>query len=386
MTGSDRIVVLDGGTVVEDGTHESLLAATAATAGDVSPPADGEAPARPPVKSTGLYANMWALQRLGERSGTHHHGHGGVGGTKRDLARASVTSATLGPSLPSTNSLAGSELAPDATPAAHSSTPPPAADGSSGAHVSVKVDAAVTAPAGGSKTAAVDGDKKGDAKKKGKGGKDAAASAPAAPPDPELAEKLALPPVPYKRVMAFSKPEMPALALGTAFACANGAVFPAFSILLSRMVRSAKWRVGCVEASIPTSHDLALHHPGRALLLLSQVAILFEANNNTVHTQALFYMGAWHSGRMGSGCSKATVRPRGRELTSTHPTLLPLDLTIRAGMFFLLAGGCFLLNVAQIGTFGWASGRFVRRIRRATFAALLRQEVGFFDLPENSPG
>jgi ATP-binding cassette, subfamily B (MDR/TAP), member 1 len=55
-------------------------------------------------------------------------------------------------------------------------------------------------------------------------------------------------------------------------------------------------------------------------------------------------------------------------------------------MFFLLAGGCFLLNVAQIGTFGWASGRFVRRIRRATFSALLRQEVGFFDMPENSPG
>jgi hypothetical protein len=321
VTGSDRIVVLDGGAVVEDGTHESLLAASATTAGDVSPPGEGEAPARPAAKSTGLYASMWALQRLGERSGTH--GHVG-GGTRRDLARASVTAATLGPSLPSTNSLAGSEVtAPDATPAAARRSSTLAVDG---AHVSVKVGAdgnaaPAVATAAAAADGAADGDKAATAGKKGakKGGKGDAA--PAAPVDPELVEKLALPPVPYKRVMQFSRPEMPALALGTAFACANGAVFPAFSILLSRMVskgmgwrlrkgewsavcRDATWRVSLREARRTPSNSRPLCPPSTPL----QVAILFEANNDTVHTQALFYMGALiGAGPVAAGCAEIST-------------------------------------------------------------------------------
>ena len=54
--------------------------------------------------------------------------------------------------------------------------------------------------------------------------------------------------------------------------------------------------------------------------------------------------------------------------------------------FFILAAGGFILNFGQNLLFGIFAARFVRRVRYAAYTALLRQEIGFFDLPANAPG
>eukprot|EP00644_Phytophthora_capsici_P007535 jgi/Phyca11/546556/estExt2_Genewise1Plus.C_PHYCAscaffold_210421 len=46
---------------------------------------------------------------------------------------------------------------------------------------------------------------------------------------------------------------------------------------------------------------------------------------------------------------------------------------------------CVAITLMNYG-FGVASNRLVARVRVATYGAMLRQEVGWFDLPENSPG
>jgi ABC-type multidrug transport system fused ATPase/permease subunit len=54
-------------------------------------------------------------------------------------------------------------------------------------------------------------------------------------------------------------------------------------------------------------------------------------------------------------------------------------------LFLILAFVAFAANFLQ-GLFKYAGEKAVRRLRYASFEAILKQEVGFFDLPENSIG
>ena len=54
-------------------------------------------------------------------------------------------------------------------------------------------------------------------------------------------------------------------------------------------------------------------------------------------------------------------------------------------LFLILAFVAFAANFLQ-GLFKYAGEKAVRRLRYASFEAILKQEVGFFDMPENSTG
>ncbi|CAG8461734.1 6731_t:CDS:2 [Paraglomus occultum] len=62
------------------------------------------------------------------------------------------------------------------------------------------------------------------------------------------------------------------------------------------------------------------------------------------------------------------------------------DANFWAGMFVVLAGTAFLANTAQQGLFILSGERLTRRLRRLTFTALIKQEIGFFDDENNATG
>jgi len=51
-----------------------------------------------------------------------------------------------------------------------------------------------------------------------------------------------------------------------------------------------------------------------------------------------------------------------------------------------LAAGAFIANFMQLFSFGLMGEHLTMRLRQLSFAAILRQNIGFFDLPENSTG
>ncbi|KAH6559790.1 hypothetical protein BASA61_000416 [Batrachochytrium salamandrivorans] len=55
-------------------------------------------------------------------------------------------------------------------------------------------------------------------------------------------------------------------------------------------------------------------------------------------------------------------------------------------MFVVLGVVAFISNFCQIGLFKYAGQKLTRRLREMTFRALLRQEIAFFDVDENSTG
>jgi ATP-binding cassette subfamily B (MDR/TAP) protein 1 len=54
--------------------------------------------------------------------------------------------------------------------------------------------------------------------------------------------------------------------------------------------------------------------------------------------------------------------------------------------FMGLAIGAFLANFLQLYAFGIMGENLTCRLRQLTFSALLRQNIGYFDLPENGTG
>ncbi|CAG8574146.1 4069_t:CDS:1 [Paraglomus brasilianum] len=62
------------------------------------------------------------------------------------------------------------------------------------------------------------------------------------------------------------------------------------------------------------------------------------------------------------------------------------DANFWAGMFVVLAGAAFIANAAQQGLFILSGERLTRRLRSLTFAALIKQEIGFFDDEHNATG
>ena len=72
--------------------------------------------------------------------------------------------------------------------------------------------------------------------------------------------------------------------------------------------------------------------------------------------------------------------------TQEQKDTLAAEANFWALMFVALAAATFLVNFFQISCFTASGERLTRRIRLACFTALLRQEVGYFDDPKNSPG
>eukprot|EP00850_Spirogloea_muscicola_P001069 SM000004S14939 [mRNA] locus=s4:296552:303781:- [translate_table: standard] len=65
---------------------------------------------------------------------------------------------------------------------------------------------------------------------------------------------------------------------------------------------------------------------------------------------------------------------------------LKSDASFWAGMFVVLGAASLVLLTTQMWMWGLVGSRLVRRIRRLTFAAVLRQEVAWFDDSHNSSG
>jgi ABC-type multidrug transport system fused ATPase/permease subunit len=69
----------------------------------------------------------------------------------------------------------------------------------------------------------------------------------------------------------------------------------------------------------------------------------------------------------------------------TSDTLL-YNATLWSLAFFGLGCMNFVTNLLQSASFGFINGRMTARVRSAIFKSVLRSEVGFFDMPENSTG
>ncbi|GAQ79040.1 ATP binding cassette subfamily B [Klebsormidium nitens] len=68
------------------------------------------------------------------------------------------------------------------------------------------------------------------------------------------------------------------------------------------------------------------------------------------------------------------------------PSQLKSDANFWAGMFVVLAGGGAALAFFQFACFGIMAERLIHRVRRMTFAAVLRQEISWFDDDANASG
>lgn len=62
------------------------------------------------------------------------------------------------------------------------------------------------------------------------------------------------------------------------------------------------------------------------------------------------------------------------------------DINFWCGMFLMLGLVNFLLYMIQGMTFAWASSRLISRARNLAFRAMLRQDMTFFDMKENTAG
>ncbi|EFJ12488.1 ATP-binding cassette transporter [Selaginella moellendorffii] len=70
--------------------------------------------------------------------------------------------------------------------------------------------------------------------------------------------------------------------------------------------------------------------------------------------------------------------------TSRHK--LRKDVDFWSAIFTALAAACLIVVPAQIASFGLIGQRLIRRIRRQSFGAVVRQDIGWFDDPSNSSG
>jgi ATP-binding cassette, subfamily B (MDR/TAP), member 1 len=86
--------------------------------------------------------------------------------------------------------------------------------------------------------------------------------------------------------------------------------------------------------------------PSFAIILSGMTNVYYSSNTSTIQSQSIVYL-----------CS-----------------------------FIGLAVAGFIFNFLQAALFGWMGGKLVRRLRRDTFKHILKNEIGWFDLPENAPG
>ncbi|CAF5112448.1 unnamed protein product, partial [Rotaria sp. Silwood1] len=63
-----------------------------------------------------------------------------------------------------------------------------------------------------------------------------------------------------------------------------------------------------------------------------------------------------------------------------------LHVLLASFLFLLLGGILFVLRFFQYTAFAISGSKLTQRIRSKTFSCLLRQEVAYFDRPENSSG
>ena len=57
-----------------------------------------------------------------------------------------------------------------------------------------------------------------------------------------------------------------------------------------------------------------------------------------------------------------------------------------AWMFFALGGGVFIANFLQFMSFGVLAQKLTRKVRVMLLTSILRQDMAFFDDPNNSSG
>ncbi|CAF4326818.1 unnamed protein product, partial [Adineta steineri] len=74
------------------------------------------------------------------------------------------------------------------------------------------------------------------------------------------------------------------------------------------------------------------------------------------------------------------------EFNDCKETEMRHRVMITSGLFFPLGAVFMILRFFQYVAFGIAGAKLVSRLRSKAFACLLRQEVAYFDRPENSSG
>ena len=152
----------------------------------------------------------------------------------------------------------------------------------------------------------------------------------------------------FARAIEFNKPERGWLVLGLLSAAANGGIYPVMALVLTRVISNF---FSCLPIG-------------------SAYATVY--NDNAACTDA-------HS----SGC---TDRFFYHDSKDSCYAVLRLKQDTYCIYLALLGVAAFLASFGQVISFGIMGEHLTRRLREATFSAMLRNEVGWFDLKENSVG
>ncbi|KAF8060513.1 ABCB6 [Scenedesmus sp. PABB004] len=157
--------------------------------------------------------------------------------------------------------------------------------------------------------------------------------------------------VPFSRLFALNRPELGYLLLGTVASAVVGAVQPAFAFIISGMT---------ANFFTPVSAARSRHAPRRGARARSAAAPL------------------------------AAPRPRSpRALRAAAPQdvwALRRSASLYAWAFFAIACGVLIATALQLWSFAVAGQALSRRVRLLLFGAMLRQNIGWYDLDENASG
>jgi len=183
------------------------------------------------------------------------------------------------------------------------------------------------------------------------------------------------------RSFALNKPEYPWVVVGVVGAIMNGAVFPVLATLLVEML---------------SAYFLCIRDDNGDVFSVYRYQNECDADCWSFDGGNQFYVASWAPagtvcGPDNFGDSVCRALPQGGYIRNYRDNDVCWDVmktTVRNYSigFVGLAAGAFLANFLQLYSFGLMGENLTKRLRQLSFAAILRQNIGFFDLSENSTG
>ena len=184
------------------------------------------------------------------------------------------------------------------------------------------------------------------------------------------------------RSFALNRPEMPYTIVGTLGAMMNGAVFPVLATLLVEMLSAYFMciRTGDVYGTVESYYRYESECKSDCWTDGVTFYAHASAPAGTTCSEQIFGDTLCHS-MNGGAFFKRTYRVP--DVCWGYMSKVVQDYSLG---FVGLAAGAFIANFLQLYCFGVMGEHLTMRLRQLSFSAILRQNIGFFDLQENNTG